>query len=128
MTSESPRQVGAELRRQMLGDDAPDEGEGGPFGFTDGPFGFVDDFIEARIFGELWQREGLDLRTRSLCTIAVILAARMPDAALRVHIVGALANGATQDEISEVIVQTAFYAGFPVLAAGIPVAREVFDR
>jgi 4-carboxymuconolactone decarboxylase len=58
---------------------------------AEGAFGYLDDFIVERFFGELWNRQELDLRTRSLCTIAALVAAHMPDEALRAHVVGALA-------------------------------------
>lgn len=115
------RGAGIELRSKMLGRTPPEIDPSTSFGFMDG-------FINDNIFGELWQRTELDLRTRSLCTIAAVVAARMPDDALRNHIVGALANGATEAEISEAIVQTAIYAGVPVLLAATAVANDVFSQ
>jgi 4-carboxymuconolactone decarboxylase len=89
--------------------------------------GFVAGFVEEHIFGELWQRDAIDLRTRSLCTIAAIVAGGLREDALKNHVMGALANGATQEEIREVIVHTAFYAGLPVLRGSMRAAQEVFD-
>ena len=94
---------------------------------AEGAFGFLDEFIVERFFGELWNRPELDLRTRSLCTIAALVAAHMPDDALRAHVAGALANGATEDEIREVIVHTGLYVGVGVVLTARPVAEGVFN-
>jgi 4-carboxymuconolactone decarboxylase len=94
---------------------------------AEGAFGYLDDFIVERFFGELWNRQELDLRTRSLCTIAALIAAHMPDQALRAHVVGALANGATENEIREVIVHTGLYVGVGVVLTARPVAEGVFS-
>jgi alkylhydroperoxidase/carboxymuconolactone decarboxylase family protein YurZ len=114
------RAAGLQLRQHMLGAEAK-------MSEAEGAFGFLDDFIVDRIFGELWQRDGLDLRTRSLCTIAVLVAAHMPDATLRYHVIGALANGATETEIREVIVHTGIYAGVGVVVSARAVAEGVFN-
>jgi len=94
---------------------------------AEGAFGYLDEFIVERFFGELWNRQELDLRTRSLCTIAALIAAHMPDQALRAHVVGALANGATENEIREVIVHTGLYVGVGVVLTARPVAEGVFS-
>ena len=94
---------------------------------AEGAVGYLDEFIVERFFGELWNRQELDLRTRSLCTIAALVAAHMPDEALRAHVVGALANGATENEIREVIVHTGLYVGVGVVLTARPVAEGVFN-
>jgi 4-carboxymuconolactone decarboxylase len=94
---------------------------------AEGAFRYLDEFIVERFFGELWNRQELDLRTRSLCTIAALVAAHMPDEALRAHVVGALANGATENEIREVIVHTGLYVGVGVVLTARPVAEGVFN-
>jgi len=94
---------------------------------AEGAFAYLDEFIVERFFGELWDRDDLDARTRSLCTIAALVAAHMPDEALRAHVVGALANGATENEIREVIVHTGFYVGIGVVLTARPVAEGVFS-
>jgi 4-carboxymuconolactone decarboxylase len=114
------RQLGVELQRRMLGPSF-----NSPTG--EGAVGFASEFISEHVFGELWQRLELDLRTRSLCTVAALAATRSPMEALRNHIHGALANGATESEISEVLVHTAFYTGLPILGSVMRAAKEVFD-
>jgi 4-carboxymuconolactone decarboxylase len=119
MTYDS-RQAGRELQRRMVGAPAAESDPGTAAGF-------IATFIEEHIFGELWQRGVIDLRTRSLCTIAAIIAGGLREEALKNHIMGALANGATQDEVLEVIVHTAFYAGLPSVGPSLRAAKEVFD-
>ena len=77
--------------------------------------------------GEVWTRPGLDLRTRSLATIAGLTALGRPRA-LALNIEMALQNGATQTEIQECILQMAFYAGFPCAWEALQIAHEVFQR
>ena len=75
--------------------------------------------------GEIWSREGLDLRTRSLVTIAAVASLGRP-LALELNIRMALNNGATRREIVETFLQLAPYAGFPVCWEGLTVAARVF--
>jgi 4-carboxymuconolactone decarboxylase len=78
-------------------------------------------------FGTIFSRKGLDLKTRELAIIAscVTLGSVLPQ--LKAHIEAALTVGATQQEITEVILQTALYAGFPTVTNSLHVAKEVFD-
>jgi 4-carboxymuconolactone decarboxylase len=75
--------------------------------------------------GEVWRREGLDLRTRSLCSIAA-LAANGRINALKLNIRMALNNGASREEIIEVFFQVAIYAGFAAAWDGLEKAGEIF--
>ncbi|HVY18644.1 MAG TPA: carboxymuconolactone decarboxylase family protein [Bauldia sp.] len=118
--AQSPLEAGIAIRRAMFGSEYRKSD-------AKGAFGYLDEFIVERYFGELWNRKELDLKTRSLCTIALLVAAHMPDDALRAHVVGALANGATEDEIREVIVHTGLYVGVGVVLTARPVAEAVFD-
>ncbi|HZP84165.1 MAG TPA: carboxymuconolactone decarboxylase family protein [Chthonomonadaceae bacterium] len=75
--------------------------------------------------GQVWARPGLDLKTRSLCTVAALtVLGRISN--LKTHIRGALGNGATREEIIEVILHMTVYGGFPDAWDGLAVAREVF--
>lgn len=75
--------------------------------------------------GQVWARPGLDLKTRSLCTVAALTAlGRINN--LKTHIRGAIGNGATRDEIIEVILHMTIYGGFPDAWDGLAAAREVF--
>ena len=75
--------------------------------------------------GEVWARDGLDLRTRSLCTIAA-LAALGRSRGLELNIRMGLNNGATREEILETLLHIAPYAGFPAAWEAITVADSVF--
>ena len=77
--------------------------------------------------GEIWSRPGLDLRTRSLCSIA-LLAGLGRISALELNVEMALNNGATEEEIVEVFFQVAAYAGFAAAWDGLQRANVVFER
>lgn len=75
-------------------------------------------------WGESWSRQDLDLRTRSLVTVAMLVALGRPDE-LRVHLRGALRNGASREEIGAVILHAAVYCGLPAAHSAARVAEEV---
>jgi 4-carboxymuconolactone decarboxylase len=78
-------------------------------------------------WGEIWTRPGLDRRTRSLLNLAMITALNRPHE-LRLHVRGAINNGVTKDEISEVFLQAAIYCGAPAAIDSFRAAREVFKE
>ena len=77
--------------------------------------------------GRIWTREGIDLKTRSLCSICV-LAALGRDSALKLNFQMALNNGATVEEIFEALFQVAAYAGFPAAWDALIKLEEVLDE
>lgn len=77
-------------------------------------------------FGDIYQRPGLDLKSRELATVAALTALGSCLPQLNVHINGALNVGCKPEEIIEVIIQMAVYAGFPAALNGMFVAKEVF--
>ena len=77
-------------------------------------------------FGDIYARPGLDLRSREIATVAALTAMGNAAPQLNVHIGAALHVGLTQDEIVEVIMQMAVYAGFPAALNGLFAAKEVF--
>lgn len=77
-------------------------------------------------FGDIYSRPGLDLRSREIATVAALTALGNATPQLKVHIGAALHVGLTQDEIIEVIMQMAVYAGFPAALNGLFAAKEVF--
>ena len=77
-------------------------------------------------FGDIYQRPGLDLKSRELATVAALTALGNCAPQLNVHIHGALNVGCKPEEITEVIIQMAVYAGFPAALNGMLVAKEVF--
>ena len=87
--------------------------------------GFAQYLIEFP-FGDIYSRPGLDLRSREIATVAALTALGNATPQLKVHIGAALHVGLTQDEIIEVIMQMAVYAGFPAALNGLAAIREVF--
>ena len=79
-------------------------------------------------FGDICSRPGLDLKTREIATVAALAALGTAPAQLRVHIQAALNLGCSREEVAEVIMQMAVYAGFPAALNGLAAAKEVFAR
>jgi 4-carboxymuconolactone decarboxylase len=79
-------------------------------------------------FGDIYQRPGLDLRSREIATVAALTALGNAQPQLKVHIHGALNVGCKRTEIIEVIIQMAVYAGFPAALNGMFAAKEVFNE
>jgi 4-carboxymuconolactone decarboxylase len=77
-------------------------------------------------FGDIYSRPGLDLRSREIATVAALTALGNARPQLKVHINAALNVGCTRQEIVEVIIQMAVYAGFPAALNGMFAAKEVF--
>jgi len=101
--------------------------------FVDKAFAGATDFtlpmqhhITRAAWGDTWQREGLDLKTRSLITVAMLTALGKSHE-LKGHVRGALNNGATQEEIQEVLLHAAIYCGVPAAVEGFRAAAEVVD-
>jgi 4-carboxymuconolactone decarboxylase len=76
-------------------------------------------------WGMVWARPGLPRKVRSMLNIAMLVALGKPEE-LELHLHGAIRNGVTRREISEVLLQTAIYCGFPAALGGFRVARECF--
>jgi len=77
-------------------------------------------------FGDVYSRPGLDLKSREIITVAALTALGNAQPQLKVHINGALNVGCTKEEIIEVVIQMAVYAGFPAALNGMAAAKEVF--
>jgi len=77
-------------------------------------------------FGDIYSRPGLDLRAREIATVAALTAMGTANPQLKVHIAAGLNVGLTRDEITEIIMQMAVYAGFPAALNGLFAAKEVF--
>ncbi len=79
-------------------------------------------------FAEIYTRPGLDLKTREMLTVAALTVLGYPQAELKEHIRGALNVGCTQNEILEIILQMAVYAGFPAALGAVKTAAAVFGE
>lgn len=93
--------------------------------------GIAPDFARLIIefpFGDIYSRPGLDLKTRELAVVAALTAMGNAAPQLKVHIQGALNVGCSRQEIVEVMMQMAVYAGFPAALNGLFAAKEVFPQ
>jgi 4-carboxymuconolactone decarboxylase len=111
---------GMQVRRAVLGDAHVDAAQAGADEFT----ADFQDFITRYAWGEVWARPGLDRRTRSCITLA-LLAALHCENELPMHVRAALRNGLTPDEIKEVLLQVAVYAGVPAANSAFAIAQKV---
>ena len=85
-------------------------------------------FVVEFPYGDIYTRPGLDLKTRELVTISAITALGIAPIQLKSHIKGALNVGCTREEVIEVLIQMAVYAGFPAALNGVYAAKEVFEE
>ena len=83
-------------------------------------------YIEEFVFGDVVSRPGLDVKSREIATVAALTAMGTAPTQLRWHIHGALDVGCSEQELVEIMIQMAVYAGFPAALNGITAAKEVF--
>jgi 4-carboxymuconolactone decarboxylase len=114
---------GMKVRREVLGDEHVDAAVERTSEFT----ADFQDLITRYAWGEIWTRPGLDRRTRSAITLTALIATGRFDE-LRMHVRAALRNGLEEDEIKEVLLQSAIYCGVPAANTAFAVAQEVLDE
>lgn len=114
---------GLKTRREVLGSE-----------YVDASLKNADDFnrdmqelVTQYCWGDVWNRPGLERRTRSFLNLAMIAALNRPHE-LKLHVRGAVNNGLTKDEIKEVFLQVAIYCGVPAAIDSFRIAREVFKE
>jgi 4-carboxymuconolactone decarboxylase len=113
---------GFELRTQLFGEKAAHAGDEYLKSFDEG----FADFLNQQVFGNIWVRPGLPTKTRSMITMAALLAlGRGPE--LRIHMRGALNLGITPAEIKELIIHLSQYSGVPTAVEAIRVFKEVTE-
>ena len=115
--------TGMQIRREMFGSGGAEERYAQTTGFNR-PF---EDVVTRYCFGDTWSRPGLERKTRSLITLAALTAMVRPNQ-LKVHVRGALANGATPEEIREVLLHTTVYSGVPSGVEAFTAAAEVLNQ
>ena len=120
MTADEQREKGMRMRRRVLGDAHVDRAEAGTTELT----ADFQDLLTRYAWGEIWNRPGLDPRTRSCITVAMLVALNRPEE-LVLHLRGALNNGVSRDELKEVLLQAAVYCGVPAANSAFKVAAEV---
>ena len=111
---------GMRVRREVLGDNHVDRAKERTTEFT----AAFQDFITRYAWGEIWTRPGLDRKTRSCITLTALVALGHLEE-LKLHVRAALRNGLTQDEIKEVLLQSAIYCGVPAANAAFATAQSV---
>ncbi|MXR68772.1 4-carboxymuconolactone decarboxylase [Shewanella sp. JBTF-M18] len=111
---------GLGVRREVMGDQFVDRALSSASDFTQP----LQELVTRNAWGEVWAREGLDRRTRSLITIAT-LAALKASTELKGHVSGALRNGCTVEEIQEVLLHSTVYCGMPAGVEAFRAANEV---
>ncbi len=114
---------GERTRREVLGDEHVDRAQARTTDFTR-PF---QEFISRYAWGDVWSRPGLDRRARSMITLAAATSLRA-DNEIELHVRAALRNGLTPEEISEVLLHTAVYAGLPAANAAFAIAQRVLEE
>jgi 4-carboxymuconolactone decarboxylase len=114
--------AGMTVRREVLGDDHVDRAVQRTTEFT-APF---QDFITRYAWGSVWTRDGLDRRTRSCITLAILTALGRENE-IAMHVRAALRNGLSAEEIGEVLLHTAVYAGVPAANAAFAIAQRVLQ-
>ena len=112
---------GLKTRREVLGSDYVDNSlkNAGEFDMP------MQELVTQYCWGDIWNRPGLDRRTRSLLNLAMLTALNRQHE-LKVHVRGALTNGVTKEEITEVFLQAAVYCGVPAGVDSFRTAKEVF--
>jgi 4-carboxymuconolactone decarboxylase len=121
--SENSHEQGMRTRREVLGDEHVDRAVEQTTPLT-APF---QEFITRYAWGSVWAREGLDRRTRSAITLAVLTALGRENE-IAIHLRGAVRNGLGEDEIAEVLLHTAVYAGVPAANAAFVIAQRVLGE
>ena len=113
---------GLATRKQVMGEDYVATALGNMTPFTQP----IQEYITAKAWGDVWQRPGLDLKTRSMITVAMLTALGKHQE-LKGHVRGALNNGVTPAELQELLLHAAVYCGAPSAAEAFRTAAEVVD-
>lgn len=122
-TSNAKFDTGMKARREVLGDAYVDRSLSNATEFT-AP---LQELVTENCWGAVWSRDGLDRRTRSLVTVSMLIALRATDE-LKTHVLGALRNGCTVEEIREVLLHSSAYCGFPAALDAFRAAKEVVEK
>ncbi|MGX5220756.1 MULTISPECIES: carboxymuconolactone decarboxylase family protein [Pseudomonas] len=114
---------GEQVRREVMGDAFVDRALGNATDFTQP----LQDYVNNHAWGAVWNREGLERKTRSLITLAALTALKCPQE-LKGHVRGALNNGCSVEEIRETLLHCAAYAGAPAAIDAFRAAQEIIDE
>ncbi|MGV4274388.1 4-carboxymuconolactone decarboxylase [Citrobacter farmeri] len=123
MRDEERYQQGMAVRRAVLGDAHVDRTVQNLTPLNEE----FQNFITRYAWGDIWSRPGLDRHTRSMITIAMLIALNR-EAELKMHLNAAFNNGVTREELKELIMHSALYCGLPAANAMLHLAQQVFDQ
>jgi 4-carboxymuconolactone decarboxylase len=113
---------GLATRRQVLGDEYVNKALASATAFTQP----LQELVTRNAWGNTWQRTGIDLKTRSIVTVSMLVAlGKMHE--LKVHVRGALNNGVTPEELQEIFLHASVYCGFPAAVDAFRSAAEVIE-
>ena len=121
MNEEDRFDAGMEVRREVLGDEHVDRAVRSTTGFN----AEFQDLITRYAWGEIWTRPGLPRHTRSLLTLALMVALNRNEE-FSMHVRASANNGVTRDEIKETLLQCAIYCGVPAANSAFHLAQKVF--
>lgn len=122
LSNDPATQAGLATRRKVLGDDYVQAALDKVTPFT-AP---LQEVVTKHAWGNTWQRPGLDLKTRSIVTVSMLVGSgKMHE--LKIHVRGALNNGVTPEELQEIFLHASVYCGFPAALDAFRVASEVID-
>ena len=123
MADQEMHQTGMNIRKEIFGADVVERrmSSAGEFGAP------LQKLINQYAYGEIWGREALPPKMRSLLVLAMMYAANRPHE-LRIHLRGAITNGCSKEEIREVLLQVAIYCGIPASLDAHDMAMEVFGE
>jgi 4-carboxymuconolactone decarboxylase len=116
-------ETGMKIRREVLGDAHVDAAIAKRNAFSEE----FQNLITRYAWGEIWTRPGLPRQTRSLITVAMLVALNREEE-LRLHLRAALRNGVTQEEIRETLLQSAIYCGVPAANSAFRIAQDIFGE
>ncbi len=114
---------GMKIRRETLGDKYVDRAMDNVNEFTDD----LQKMVTTYCWGEVWGRDGLDRKSRSMINIAMIATLNRQHE-LAAHVRGAINNGLSRDEIKEILLQVGIYAGVPAMVDSFRIARQTLDE
>jgi len=114
---------GLKVRREVLGDEYLNKALAASTEFTQP----MQELVNENCWGYIWTREGLPRKTRSLVTLAFLSALRATTE-IKAHVLGALRNGCTKEEIQEVLLQAAVYVGVPAGIEAFRAAEEIIEN
>ncbi len=121
--NKSKFEEGLKVRRNVLGSEYVDRSIENADEFNRP----MQELVTEYCWGEIWTREGLPKKTRSMINLAMLTALNRPHE-IKLHLRGALNNGVTKAEIQEVLLQSAIYCGVPAAIDSFKIAKEVFEE